>query len=155
MTLQDLDLDLALVTLTLYSEQLHRAPLTRDALLPLMREQGLLLTDEEGDDQITNGALLLFGKSPQQFLPQSVVSVTEQGKKREVYDGNLLAQRHRLLEKLQSSDVNPIVKLKRQRTHDDQPAYHRRALVELLVNLLVHRDYEIERSSNIDVLPGV
>lgn len=153
--LEHLDLDLALAALTIYCEQLRRAPLTRDALLPLMREQGLLLAKEDGEDEITNGAVLLFGKAPQNFLPHSVVSVTESGKKRVVYAGNLLSQRQRLLEKLESSDVNPLFKLKRQRSHDDQPAYHRRALVELLINLLVHRDYEIARSSNIDVQPGV
>jgi len=153
--LEDLDFDLALASLTVYCEQLHRAPLTRDALLPLLREQGLLSVDENGVDEVTNGAILLFGKEPQKFLPQSVVSVTELGKKREVYDGNLLSQHRRLLEKLESLDVNPLVKLKKQRSHDDQTAYHQRALVELLVNLLVHRDYEIERSSDIDVQPGV
>jgi hypothetical protein len=154
-TLEDLDLDLALSSLTLYCEQLRRAPLTRDALYPLLREQGLLLANGNGQYEITNGAVLLFGKSPQDFLPQSVVSVTELGKKREIYGGNLLSQHRRLLEKLESADVNPIVTLKKRRSHDDQPAYHQRALVELLVNLLVHRDYEIEQSSSIDVQPGV
>lgn len=154
-TLDDLDLDLALVSLTTYCEQLRRAPLTREALLPLMREQGLLLKNARGEDEVTYGAILLFGKNTQQFVPQAVVTVTELGKKREVYDGNLLAQRLHLLEKIESTDVNPIVKLKKRRSHEDQPAYQQRALVELLVNLLVHRDYEIERSANIDIQPGV
>jgi hypothetical protein len=153
-TFDDLDLDLALSTLTTYCEQLGRAPLTRDALPHLLQEQGLVITDNAGSTEITNGAVLLFGKDPQAFLPQSVVSVTEGGKKREIYDGNLISQHRRLLEKLESEDVNPVLKLKKRRTHDDQPAYHNRALVELLVNLLVHRDYELERSSNIDVQPG-
>lgn len=153
-TIDDLDLDLALTSLTIYCQQLHRAPLTRDALLPLMREQGLLVRDSSGEDAVTNGALLLFGKNPQQFVPQAVVTVTEFGKKREVYDGNLLTQRRRLLEKMESSDVNPIVKLKKRSSHEDQPAYNQRALVELLVNLLVHRDYELQQSANIDIQPA-
>jgi hypothetical protein len=154
-TLDDLDLDLALSTLTTYCKQLGRAPLTRDALPHLLREQGLLVTNHAGVDEVTNGAILLFGKDTQSFLPQSVVSVTEGGKKREIYDGNLITQHRRLLEKLESEDVNPVLKLKKRRTHDEQPAYHQRALVELLVNLLVHRDYKLERSSNIDVQPGL
>jgi hypothetical protein len=153
-TLDDLDMDLALVSLTTYCEHLRRSPLTRDALLPLMREQGLLLRNTRGEDDVTYGAILLFGKNTQQFVPQAVVTVTELGKKREVYDGNLLSQRLRLLEKIESADVNPVVKLKKRRSHEDQPAYQQRALVELLVNLLVHRDYEIERSANIDIQPS-
>jgi hypothetical protein len=153
-TLDDLDMDLALVSLTAYCEQLRRSPLTRDALLPLMREQGLLLRNIRGEDDVTYGAILLFGKNTQQFVPQAVVTVTELGKKREVYDGNLLSQRLRLLEKIESADVNPVVKLKKRRSHEDQPAYQQRALVELLVNLLVHRDYEVERSANIDIQPS-
>lgn len=154
-TLDDLDLDLALATLTTYCEQLRRAPLTREALFPLMREQGLLLRNGSGADEVTNGAILLFAKNPQQFLPQAVVTFTELGKKREVFDGNLITQHRRLLEKIESADVNPVVKLKKRRSHEDQPAYNQRALVELLVNLLVHRDYEIERSANVDVQPSV
>jgi hypothetical protein len=154
-TLDDLDLDLALATLTIYCEQLHRAPLIREALLPLMREQGLLLRNNSGVHEITNGAILLFGKNPQRFLPQGVVTFTELGKKREVFDDNLLTQHRRLLEKIESADVNPVVKLKKRRSHEDQPAYNQRALVELLVNLLVHRDYEIEQSANVDIQPGV
>jgi len=154
-TIDDLDMDLALASLTSYCEQLRRAPLTRDALLPLMREQGLLLKNERGEDEVTNGAILLFGKNTQRYVPQAVVTVTELGKKREVYDGNLLSQHRRLLEKMESEDVNPVVKLKKRRSHEDQPAYQQRALVELLVNMLVHRDYEVERSANIDIQPGV
>jgi hypothetical protein len=65
----DLDLDLALASLIAYREQLHRAPLTRDALSPLLREQGLMSVNENGVDEVTNGAILLFGKEPQKFLP--------------------------------------------------------------------------------------
>jgi Putative ATP-dependent DNA helicase recG C-terminal len=154
-TLDDLDLDLALVSLTTYCEHLRRAPLTRDAVLSLLREQGLLLTNACGKDEVTYGAILLFGRNTQQFVPQAVVTVTEQGKKREVYDGNLLSQRKRLLEKVESTDVNPVVRLKKRGSHEEQPAYHQRALVELLVNLLVHGDYEVQRSANIDIQPGI
>jgi hypothetical protein len=153
-SLDDLDLDLALSTLTLYCAKLGRAPLTREALLPLMREQGLLLRTESGTDEVTYGAILLFGKAPQVFIPQAVVSVTEAGKRREIYDGNLITQHRSLLEKLEADEMNPILKLKKRRSHDDQPAYPPRVLVELLVNLLVHRDYEIAKSANIDVSPG-
>jgi hypothetical protein len=152
-TLEDLDLDLALSILRAYCQKLGRAPLTREMLLPLMREQGLIVTDS-GTDKVTAGALLLFGKRPQEFFPHAVVALTEAGKKREIYEGNLIAQHRALLEKIDSEDVNPQLKLKKRRQHTDQPAYPPRALVEVLVNMLVHRDYEIAEPSTIELVPG-
>ena len=145
-TLEDLDLDLALSILREYCQKLRRAPLTREMLLALMREQGLLVPNA-GSDKVTAGALLLFGKRTQDFFPHAVVSLTEAGKKREIYEGNLVAQHRALLQKLESTDVNPLLKLKKRRQHTDQTAYPPRALVELLVNMLVHRDYEVTEPS--------
>jgi hypothetical protein len=150
----DLDVDLALATLRIYCDKLGRAPLTRDTLPLLMREQGLLISGEDGQDKISNAAILLFGLETQRFLPQAVVAVSEGGKKREVYGGNLISQHKALLEKIDSKDVNPLLKLKKRRTHNDQPAYPPRVLTELLVNLLVHRDYQAAVSSTIEVNPG-
>jgi hypothetical protein len=152
-TLEDLDLDLALSILREYCQKLGRAPLTREMLLPLMREQGLIVANS-GNDQVTAGALLLFGKRTQDFFPHAVVSLTEAGKKRQVYDGNLIAQHRALLQKLETTDVNPLLKVKRRRQHTDQTAYPPRVLVELLVNMLVHRDYELHEPSSIELHPG-
>jgi hypothetical protein len=152
-SLEDLDLDLALSTLKEYCEKLGRAALSRDTLLPLMREQGLVIPHSERD-RVTAGALLLFGKRPQEFFPQAVISLTEAGKKREIYDGNLISQHRHLLQRLENADVNPPLKVKKRRQHSDETAYPPRALVELLVNMLVHRDYEIQETSSIEVHPG-
>jgi hypothetical protein len=152
-TLEDLDLDLALSILREYCQKLGRAPLTREMLLPLMREQGLIVANS-GSDQVTAGALLLFGKRTQDFFPHAVVSLTEAGKKREIYEGNLITQHRALLQKLETADVNPLLKLKRRRQHTDQTAYPPRVLVELLVNMLVHRDYEVPEPSSIELHPG-
>jgi hypothetical protein len=153
-TIDDLDLDQALATLNIYCEKLGRAPLTNESVLLLMREQGLLLPNTGGLEKVSNAAMLLFGKDTQRFLPQAVVAVSESGRKREVYSGNLISQHKALLEKLESKEVNPTLKLKKRRTHNDQPAYPPRALTELLVNLLVHRDYEASSSSTIEVNPN-
>lgn len=152
-TLDDLDLDLALSILREYCQKLGRAPLTREMLLALMREQGLIVANS-GRDKVTAGALLLFGKRTQEYFPHAVVALTEAGKKREISEGNLITQHRALLEKLESADVNPQLKLKKRRQHTDQPAYPPRALVELLVNMLVHRDYEIAEPSTIELTPG-
>jgi len=152
-TIDDLDLDLALSVLREYSEKLKRAPVTRETLFPLMREQGLLVRGEKGDS-VTAGAVLLFGKNTQSFFPHAAVAVTEAGKKREVYEGNLISQHRMLIAKIESADVNPPLKIKKQRQHDDRPSYPPRALVELLVNLLVHRDYAVPEPSSIEIKPG-
>ena len=152
-SIDDLDMDLALSILSEYCKKLRRSPLTRETLLALMREQGLIVPNT-GSDKVTTGALLLFGKRPQDFFPHAVVALTEAGKKREIYEGNLIAQHRRLLEKLETADVNPLLKLKKRRQHSDQNAYPPRVLVELLVNMLVHRDYETPESSSIELHPG-
>jgi len=152
-SLDDLDLDLALVILREYCQKLGRAPLTRETLLPLMREQGLVVT-ENGTDKVTAGALLLFGKKTHDFFPHAVISLTEKGKKREIYEGNLISQHRALLTKLETAEVNPQLKLKKRRQHSEQPAYPPRVLVELLVNMLVHRDYEIAEPASIEINPG-
>jgi hypothetical protein len=152
-TIDDVDMDLALSILSEYCKKLGRAALTRETLPALMREQGLVVSNS-GIDKVTAGALLLFGKRPQDFFPHAVVTLTEAGKKREIYEGNLIAQHRRLLEKLETTDVNPLLKLKKRRQHTDQPAYPPRVLVELLVNMLVHRDYEIPEPSSIELHPG-
>jgi len=154
-SLDDLDLDLALGVLRQYCEKLGRARVIRETLLPLMREQGLLIHDKEYNlDKVTAGAILLFGKLTQDFFPHAVVSVTEAGRKREIYEGNLISQHRKLLEKLETAEVNPRLKVKKRRQHDERPAYPPRVLVELLVNMLVHRDYELAEPSRIEIHPG-
>jgi hypothetical protein len=152
-SLDDIDLDLALSVLREYCTKLQRAPATRETLLPLLREQGLLI-HKDGKDEITNGALLLFGKAPHSFFPQAVISLTAAGKKREIFEGNLISQYRQLLGKLEDAEVNPTLKVKRRRQHDERTAYPPRALVELLVNMLVHRDYEVAEPARIELHPG-
>ena len=41
--------------------------------------------------------------------------MTEAGKKRELFEGNLIAQHRALLAKLESEDVNPRLKVKKRR----------------------------------------
>lgn len=153
-SLDDLDLDLALSVMQEYCRKLQRAPVTRDTLYSLMREQGLLI-QENGADSISNGAMLLFGKQPQAVFPHAVISLTEGGKKREIYDGNLISQHRKLLARLEDDDVNPPLKVKGRRGHKERRPYPPRVLLELLVNMLVHRDYEIPVSAEIESWPGV
>jgi hypothetical protein len=152
-SLDDLDADLMLAVMRDYCAELQRNPVTSSTLPALLREQGLLVS-VDGNEVPTEGCLLLFGKQPQTRLPHAIVTATISGKKRRIFAGNLIQQRNELLEWLQGDEVNPTLRIKRQVTHDKQPAYPPRALVELLINMLVHRDYGLKTPSSIEVENG-
>jgi hypothetical protein len=152
-SVDDLDHDLMLAVMREYCANLGRAPVTHDTLPALLREQGLLVHRSDSDFP-TIGCLLLFGKEPQSRFPHAVVSGTLAGKKRVVFSGNLVRQRQALLEWLEAPEVNPQLHVKRRRTHEDRPAYPQRALVELMMNMLVHRDYQRAEPASVDVVPG-
>jgi predicted HTH transcriptional regulator len=61
----------------------------------------------------------------------------------------------KLIARLEADDINPPLKVKGRRRHNEQRAYPPRALVELLVNMLVHRNYEIPDPAEIDISPGL
>jgi hypothetical protein len=149
-TLSDLDLDLALHTAHIYARKLGLPEPSAATLNSFLRELGLL-TNCGGIETPSLAAVLLFGVDPQRYLPHAVVTVTIDGKKRRVVSGNLMNQRAVLLDLLAQKDVNPILKVKVKGRHVERPAYHERALVELLTNLLVHRDYEDGRLSSVEI----
>lgn len=153
-TQSDLDFDVLLVVMREYCKKLGRAPVTSDTINSLLREQGLLVTSSSGVDVPTNGCILLFGKQTQNWFPHAVVVGSINGKKSKVFSGNLIQQRRSLLEWLDSADANPIVRVKRRSEHEDRAAYEPRALVELLMNMLVHRDYELPTHASINVSSG-
>jgi hypothetical protein len=148
-TVADLDLDLALRTAHEYSRKLGLREPSAATLRAFLRELGLLV-DDDGTQRPSIAAMLLFGRDPQQFLHHAVVTTTTDGKKRKVITGNLLQQRNELLEWAGQKDVNPILKVKVRGRHEERMAYHERALVELCVNLLVHRDYSDRRPATIE-----
>lgn len=152
-SLDEIDLNLALVTLREYCENLGRPVVTRDTLLPLMRELGLTLA-VGGEEIPSTACLLLFGADIEERYPHAVTITTIAHKKRMVVSGNLLAQRRALLDWIALEGVNPTLRVKRGALHQEQSAYAPRALVELMTNLLVHRDYERSVPAVINVEPG-
>ncbi len=149
-TVADLDLDLALHIALQYSKKLGLKETTSSTLRPFLQELGLL-KEFEGAVRPSYAAMLLFGRNPQRFLPHAVLTVTVDGKKRRVISGNLLNQRKELLDWIGQKEVNPVLKIKGRGRHEERPAYHDRAIVELFTNMLVHRDYEDGRPSTIEV----
>lgn len=152
-TFADLDQDLMIATLKDYCEKLGRPPVTKDTLLGLLREQGLLI-NSSGREVPTTGCILLFARDLQRWFPHAVISTSVGGKKRRVFEGNLITQYRELIEWLGERDANPVLKVKKRTTHEEKPAYPERALVELLVNMIVHRDYSRKDPALIEVTPG-
>jgi hypothetical protein len=152
-TLADLDLDLALMTARQYAGKLGLAEPAAATLKTFLNELGLVL-DVDGVDRPSIAAMLLFGRDPQRFLPYAVVRLTINGKKRKVVSGNLLNQRKLLLEWTADPEVNPVLKVKLRGRHEERRAYHERALIELCINLLVHRDYADPRPAAIEAHAG-
>jgi len=108
-----------------------------------MQEQGLLVRSNDGLTP-TIGCYLLFGHCVSERFPYARIAFTTKGKRRQVFDGNLIEQYRRLQTHLTSDEVNPMLRIRGERTAEKRPAYPPRALTELIVNLLVHRDYEAE-----------
>ena len=150
---QDLDTDLMLARLGDYCRTLGRAPVTSETLLPLLRELGLLRS-VEGVEVPTRGCCLLFARDMPREFQHAAVALTRNGKGRVIVGGNLLHQLQELKEWLESEDVNPGVRVKGRRTYQERTAYPARALTELLVNLLVHRDYQTPELAEIDIDAG-
>ena len=76
------------------------------------------------------------------------------GKKRRIFAGNLIGQYKAVLEWFEQEQVNPAIRVKGRRQHETRSAYPERALVELLVNMIVHRDFSIAKPSQINVVLG-
>lgn len=149
-----------------YCERLNIAfPEKREKKWLLSEMQNLNLVNYESYDKvnITNAGLLLFHKSPQYHIPsaktvirfvgsplwlQKIFSLNEEiieGKIEKVVEGNLWFQLNGINEAL--SLVNKPFRLKKEKSEMVVP-YHPIALKEVIVNSLVHRDYE-ENDPNI------
>jgi hypothetical protein len=149
----DIDADLALTTLRQYCVKLERGVIDSLQLKPLMRELGLLVP-HSGEEKPSVACVLLFGRTPARFFSHSMIGATIDGKKRRVFNGNLIEQRRAVLESMEHEEINPTIKVKGRQQHESRLAYPERALVELLMNMIVHRDYTIPKPSQINVLPN-
>lgn len=152
-SIQDLDHDLILSTLSQYCIRLKVPEINRDNYFVFLERQGFL---HRRENQLvpSAGCFLLFGLDVQKRFPHARVSFTQNDKSRVVIEGNLITQFRKLLDLLSSDEVNPRIRLKANRVADEQDAYPRRALTELTVNLLVHRDYQTQDYSRIEFTRG-
>jgi hypothetical protein len=152
-TLNDLDQDLMLSSLSEYCRSVGRAAVTPDTLNALLRELGLVRVGSAGDTP-TVGCCLLFARKLPDELQHAAVAITRGGKGRMIVTGNLIRQRRELIELLDGPELNPVIKVKGKRVYEERSAYPSRTLIELVVNQIVHRDYESQELAEIDVEAG-
>ncbi len=151
--LHDLDHDLILSTFSQYCKRLKLPEINRDNYLVFLERQGFLHR-REAELVPSAGCFLLFGVDVQKRFPYACVTFTQNDKNRVVINGNLVTQFRNILDLLSADEVNPRIRLKADRVAEEQDAYPARALTELTVNLLVHRDYTAQDYSRIEFTRG-
>jgi len=153
LSLSDIDEGLVLSTLATYCDRLGRAQVTSDTCLALLRELGLVGEGAAGLSP-TLGCYLLFGRDVAKRYPHASVVFTRSGKGRRVFSGNLISQFQNLIEYLDGPEVNAVLRVKTAMSAEPRRAFPKRALVEAVVNLLVHRDYAATELATIEAEPG-
>ena len=93
----------------------------------------------------THGAVLLFGKDPQQFHPAAVIKLVKFSKDNAILvsdeiRGNLLKQAEQVMEVLKSKYLISGVVIQGLYRHDELE-YPEAALREAIINAIAHRDY--------------
>jgi hypothetical protein len=114
-----------------------------------------LVVRRDGNLIPTNACALLFGRNPGEHYPHAAVSLRVSQKKQSVFSGNLVRQFAEISAALNDIKFNPTVRLKSETASTEKQAFPPLALRELLVNLLVHRDYQASEISVIEQHPGV
>jgi ATP-dependent DNA helicase RecG len=145
-TIKDIDIDIVKEYFQLiYQQKLEELKISMIDLLKNLE----ILTDYEGAEVGSVVGLLLFGKTPQRYLPQANISLVRY-KGKEINDniidraevvGTLVNQIEEAVKFIKKNTrlSSRIVGLKRQ----DIPEYPEEAFREIITNAIAHRDYSI------------
>lgn len=102
----------------------------------------------------TLAGYLLFAKNPKEKVHYSIIQLlNEFTGESNIVEGNLLIQFDRIVEILNSSEMNPIIIIKKRKKSEEIRSYSPKALRELIVNALVHRNYSLNRYTRIIIKP--
>jgi hypothetical protein len=125
-----------------------KPPIGREWLIEQMR--GLDILAKSADrDVLTAAGVLLFSNEPQKHVSQAQIEIVD-GEGRRLIRGNLWSQL--LVTTGELDDINKPFRLKGTVSNDVTP-YPPIAFKELIVNALVHRDYQRVEPVQIEVAP--
>lgn len=154
LTLGDLETDTVVAMAKQYAKAILKAELKAEELERFLESYSLAKRDKAGVLRPTLGLYLLAGKTVTEQNPHLKAIVLRDGKQQTVFSGNLLKQFNDLREFLLSNEVNATVRIKRPDSAVEMKAYHERAILELLVNLMAHRDYGSKELAVIEYQTG-
>jgi hypothetical protein len=137
-----------------YAKSILKVDLRAEELERFLESYSFAKRDEKGVLRPTLGLYLLAGKEVTEHNPNLKTIVLRDGKHQTVFPGNLLKQFNDLRELLFSPEVNATVRIKRPDGAVEMKAYHERAILELLVNLMAHRDYDSKELATIEYQTG-
>lgn len=152
-TYDDLDENLIKVTLKKYFEKLTISSFSSDKYIEFLLSEKFLVK-KDGILHPTNAFFLMFGKNIESVFPYVLLKFEMDKLSRSVFEGNLVEQYNNLMEFFDSEDINPYIRIKKEHKSIESVAYKPKALRELLVNMIVHRDYSISEYSKIEYITG-
>lgn len=143
-SIEDLDLDEVAETIRLSNRLERSGRFSPDNQLHFLQSLQLLK-----NLQITNAAIVLFGKEPTYFLPQCRVRIVEfpDGKTGDRYDNTVLIEKNifRAFRDIQDYFRKNIPRLsffdEVEWRREDRMQFPSRALDEAVINAMMHRDY--------------
>jgi len=137
-----------------YAKSILKVDLKAEELERFLESYSFAKRDTKGVLRPTLGLYLLAGKDVTEANPNLKTIVLRDGKHQTVFPGNLLKQFGDLRELLLSPEVNATVRIKRPDGAVEMTSYHERAILELLVNLMAHRDYDSKELAVIEYQTG-
>lgn len=154
LTLDDLESDLLVAMVKQYATQILKVDFQVADLQRFLEAYSFACRDSTGVLRPTLGLYLLVGRDVTNKHPHLKTIVLRDGKHQTVFAGNLLKQFADLSAHLRSSEVNEQIRIKRPEGAVEKAAYSDRAIIELLVNLLAHRDYGSKEISRVEYHSG-
>ncbi len=152
--MEDLQSDLLFATAKTYAKTILRIDLEPTQLERFLEANEFAQRDSTGALRPTLGLYLLTGQDVSSRFPHLKTLIVRGGKKQQAFEGNILSQFEQLRTELLSEGINGLIRVKLPSGAVEIAPYNERALVELLVNLLAHRDYSSRESSFIRIEAG-
>jgi hypothetical protein len=153
-TLDNLETDQVVAMAKQYATSILKIDFKVEELDRFLESYSFAKRGEDGIIRPTLGLYLLAGKDVTDQNQHLKTVFLRDGKHQTVFSGNLLKQFADLREFLFSLEVNPVVRVKRPDGAVEISAYHERSILELLVNMMAHRDYDSKQLAKIEYETG-